>query len=81
MQASEVKQDAQEAAGCAASSRPPRARAWLIGGALLAVSLALYAGWGWLTAAGIAGVLISLAPCLVMCAIGLCASRASGKPK
>ena len=56
-------------------------RAWLIGGALLAVSLALYAGWGWLTAAGIAGVLISLAPCLVMCAIGLCASRASGKPK
>jgi len=54
-------------------------RAWLIGSALLAVSLALYAGWAWLTAAGIAGVLIALAPCLVMCAIGLCASRASGK--
>ena len=34
-----------------------------------------------LKAAGIAGVLISLAPCLVMCPIGLCAARASGKPK
>ena len=81
MQASEVKQDAHEASGCAATSRPTRARAWLIGGALLALCLALYAGWGWLTAAGIASVLISLAPCLVMCAIGLCAARASGKPK
>jgi hypothetical protein len=56
-------------------------RAWLIGGALLALSIALCAGWDWLAAAGIASVLVAVAPCLAMCAIGLCAARASGKPK
>lgn len=51
---------------------------------LLALSAgALVAGltlnWGWLAAAGIAPVLISLAPCAAMCALGLCMSRAGGK--
>ena len=37
-----------------------------IGGAGLAL------GWNWLTAIGIAPLLISVAPCLIMCAFGMC---------
>lgn len=29
-------------------------------------------GWDWLTAAGIAPLIVSAAPCLLMCALGLC---------
>lgn len=59
---------------------PPRAASrgrtvWLIGIGALAVAVALYAGWGWLAATGVAAVLLSLAPCLVMCGLGLCAMR------
>ena len=36
-------------------------------------------GWDWLVAAGIAPILISLAPCLVMCALGLCMKCSRGK--
>lgn len=51
---------------------------------LLALAgLALVAGltlnWGWLTAAGIAPILISLLPCAAMCALGLCMTRTGGK--
>lgn len=51
---------------------PVRAKPWAIGGALFVIILALYFGWDWLTAAGAAGVLLSLAPCLAMCALGIC---------
>lgn len=45
---------------------------------LIAIALAVvvggaYLGWGWLVAAGIAPILLALAPCAAMCAIGLCA--------
>lgn len=36
----------------------------------LAAGLAL--NWGWLTAVGAAPILIALAPCAAMCALGLC---------
>lgn len=36
---------------------------------------AVAGGWGWLVAAGIAPVLLSVAPCLVMCGLGLCMNR------
>ncbi|MGH6742257.1 MAG: hypothetical protein ACREDY_25065 [Bradyrhizobium sp.] len=49
-----------------------RAKPWLIGAALLVIMVALYLGWDWLAATGTAGVLLSLAPCLIMCALGLC---------
>lgn len=49
-----------------------RAKPWIIGGALLVIIPALYFGWSWLTAAGAAGVLLALAPCLAMCALGIC---------
>jgi hypothetical protein len=46
-----------------------------MGAVLVAMPLALYAGWGWLVAAGLATTVIALAPCLVMCALGLCLAR------
>lgn len=40
---------------------------------------AIWLGWPWLLAAGIAPILISLAPCLIMCGLGLCMMRSCGK--
>lgn len=42
---------------------------------VLAVGAAIVLNWGWLVAAGIAPLLLALAPCAVMCAIGLCANK------
>ena len=35
--------------------------------------------WGWLVAVGAAPLLLSLAPCAAMCALGVCAMCKSGK--
>ena len=40
---------------------------------------AMYLGWDWLVAAGVATFIVAMAPCLVMCALGLCASRMGKK--
>ena len=55
-----------------------RSRAWLIGGAVL-VPIALYGGWDWLAAAGLATILIAVLPCVAMCALGLCMGRGKAK--
>lgn len=47
-----------------------------LGGAVLVVGAAL--NWSWLVAAGIAPILIALAPCAVMCAVGLCSMKMMG---
>lgn len=50
--------------------------------ALLAVGVigaGLALNWGWLVAAGIAPILLALAPCAAMCALGLCMSKMGGK--
>lgn len=86
-QASEVQREveqkspaAEQAACCAAQSAPARSRRWwLIGGAVLAVPLLLYGGWDWLVAAGLSTFIIAMAPCLVMCALGLCIGRGKSK--
>ncbi|WGS21087.1 MULTISPECIES: hypothetical protein [unclassified Bradyrhizobium] len=42
------------------------------------------ASWSWLVAAGIASVLLSVLPCLVMCGLGLCMHKfigGSGAPR
>jgi hypothetical protein len=44
---------------------------------VIAAGLAL--NWSWLVAVGIAPILIAVLPCLAMCALGLCMSRAGGK--
>jgi len=39
----------------------------------LAVATGLFfGGWAWLVAAGLAPVILSVLPCLVMCALGVC---------
>ena len=53
-------------------------RSWIsdwrvLGVAGLAVTgTGLGLGWNWLTAVGIAPIIVSTAPCLVMCALGAC---------
>lgn len=51
----------------------------LIVAALLLAAFGIYLGWGWLVAAGIAPILIALAPCAAMCALGLCMSKMGDK--
>ncbi len=75
----------------AVTREPPLAREWLralqyhLGGrrgllalAGFAVVFGIGANWSWLVAAGIAPLLISVLPCVAMCALGLCMSRAMG---
>ena len=39
---------------------------------LVVTGTGLDLGWDWLTAVGIAPLILSAAPCLVMCALGVC---------
>jgi hypothetical protein len=49
---------------------------WLLGGVAFALLAAGFAWqWSWLVAIGVAPLLISTAPCLAMCALGLCMHR------
>lgn len=48
-------------------------------GAATVVGGSMVLNWGWLTAIGLAPVLVSLAPCVVMCGLGLCMKGGSGK--
>lgn len=54
-------------------------RRGLIIATLAAVGIGLALNWSWLVAIGVAPLLISLAPCAVMCALGLCMSRMGGQ--
>lgn len=47
------------------------------GAAVTVAGLAL--NWSWLVAAGIAPVLLSVLPCMAMCALGLCMNRTTGR--
>jgi hypothetical protein len=47
----------------------------IVGAAVLLAGIGL--NWGWLVAAGIAPILLSTLPCLVMCGLGLCMMRRS----
>jgi hypothetical protein len=46
--------------------------------AIAAVSAGLALNWSWLVAAGIAPVLLTALPCLVMCGLGLCMNKMVG---
>lgn len=46
---------------------------------VIALGAGLILNWSWLVAAGIAPLLLALAPCAAMCALGLCMSRMGGK--
>lgn len=64
---------------CSTATFPPNVvRSWVrdrrvLAGAGLAVAGSGFAlGWNWLTAIGVAPLIVSAAPCLLMCALGLC---------
>ena len=58
---------------------PSFIRPWLTGrrgliiGGIVIVAAGLALGWNWLTAIGAAPIILSLAPCAAMCAVGACA--------
>ncbi len=47
--------------------------------AVIVIAAGLFLNWGWLAAAGIAPILLALAPCAAMCALGLCMNKMGGK--
>lgn len=50
-----------------------RNRWTLVALAGLAIAFGLYfGGWGWLVAAGLAPIVLSTLPCLIMCGLGVC---------
>jgi hypothetical protein len=52
----------------------------LLGGVALAlIAAGLAWQWSWLVAIGMAPLLVSVAPCLAMCALGLCMHRMSSR--
>ena len=67
----------QECCAPAAKSGWLNSRNLLIGVALAGGVGALVLGWDWLVAAGLASIIVAVAPCLVMCALGLCMNRMS----
>lgn len=73
----EAKAAAQECCAPAAKSGWLSQRNLMIGAALAGGVGAVVLGWDWLVAAGLASIIIALAPCLVMCALGLCMRRMS----
>ena len=40
--------------------------------AALVLGLGAYSSWGWLVAIGVAPLLLAVAPCAAMCALGMC---------
>lgn len=46
--------------------------------AAVAVLIIAAFNWGWLVASGTASVLLTVLPCLVMCALGLCMAKLGG---
>lgn len=44
-----------------------------------ALTVGIGYNWSWLVAAGIAPLLLSVLPCVAMCALGLCMSRMNGR--
>jgi hypothetical protein len=47
--------------------------------ATVAIVVGVALNWSWLVAAGIAPLLLSVLPCVAMCALGLCMSRMTGR--
>ncbi len=51
--------------------RTRRSMVLLISGLIIATPLLVF-NWSWLTAIGVSTILISVLPCVLMCAFGLC---------
>lgn len=48
----------------------------IVGIVVVATGMAL--NWDWLTTMGAAPIILSLAPCALMCAVGICCSKKEG---
>lgn len=53
--------------------RPQFGQRSLILASMAIVGAGLYLNWGWVTAIGAAPLILALAPCAVMCGLGVCA--------
>lgn len=69
----------EDASGNGAQAAPRRSlppwlteRRTLVLAGAAAAGVVLGSNWGWLTTIGAAPILLTLAPCLAMCALGLC---------
>jgi hypothetical protein len=74
-----TRASAQSCCAPAAKSGWLSSRNLMIGVTAIGGAAALFFGWDWLVAAGAATFIVALAPCLVMCALGVCASRMGRK--
>ncbi len=74
--------DQASATGEASARKVSRAEWWMpakrwaliglgIGGAIAGLA----SGWDWVVAAGLAPLVVSVLPCIAMCALGMCAMR------
>lgn len=78
MQMETTLPDTRASSGAAAMfKRLGGARLMLAGLALVLIGAGLAWQWSWLVAIGVAPLLISAAPCVAMCALGLCMHRMS----
>jgi len=55
-------------------------RGWVVVLTVLAVAGVVFR-WQWLVALGLASIVLSVVPCLIMCAFGLCAYRMLGRSR
>ena len=74
--ATDVKAAAAASQGCSTGvSRGGFNRRMLYIALGVGAAAGLFLGWEWLVAVGAASLIVAVAPCLVMCALGLCMSR------
>ena len=58
-----------------------RTRFGIVAMAALAIGGGFYLGWGYVVAAGLAPLILGVAPCAAMCALGLCMRAATKSRK
>ena len=73
-----------DTATMAAAARPsglriPFGRRGLILSAMAVAAAGFWLNWGWLTAIGAAPLILTLAPCAVMCGLGICCMKSGSK--
>ena len=72
MAAIDIVKHSPQAENSRVRTRADQLRDWVIVVALAIIGAGLALGWNWVVAAGLAPLLLSLAPCAAMCALGVC---------
>ncbi|MER9580927.1 hypothetical protein [Mesorhizobium sp. M0276] len=78
MTTTELTQANEASPGSSIRRTLARRRGLIAAGAAVVVGGIAF-NWTWLVAAGIAPLLISVLPCVAMCALGLCMNRMTGR--